>query len=87
MSLIENYPNSANIGFPKSYSKGELTPKSVPDFAIVDHIDQPYVIQALRQQFLERFYDFEKEFYYSMERNADMKFKYRYLFKSKTFKN
>ena len=62
-----------------------ISPDRVPDFAIVDHIDQPYVTQALRQQFLERFYDFEKEFYYSMERTLEMKYKYRYLFKSKTF--
>ena len=39
MSLIEQYPNSTNPAFPQAYSKGEITPQSVPDFAIVDHID------------------------------------------------
>jgi len=35
------------------------------------------VTQALRSQFLDRFYDHEKEFYWSMERTSEMKFKYR----------
>ena len=85
MSLIERYPESTAPGFSKSYYKGKVTPAQVPDFAIVDHIDQPYVTQALKSQFLDRFYDHEKEFYWSMERTREMRHKYRHLYKSKSF--
>jgi hypothetical protein len=34
---------------------------------------------------MPRYYSFEKEFYWSMERNTEMNYKFRNLWKSKKF--
>lgn len=51
----------ASEGYEAVKHKGRL--ENVPEFAVIDHIEPPYVSQTLKNEFMLRHYDLEKEFY------------------------
>lgn len=64
--------------------KSQLDQKGqVPEFAIIERIAEPYCRQALFEQFMKPYYDFQEKFYYSMERTGNFNYSYRYLFRRK----
>ena len=83
MNLIESFDNLPFHFSTPSQLIDRVQVSSVPDFAIVDHIDQPYIRETLSKEFMPRYYTHEKEFYWSMERSKEMNYKYRTLWKSK----
>ena len=60
--------------------KNQQGKNETPEFVIVDNISPKYCLQAVFNN-IEKNYDFEKKFYYSVQRDASMEYSYRYLYK------